>query len=217
EDSRITDPEPAFLAYAQFYDAAGEELGRNVGTELTHAYFLDMGIAAAPQGGYVLFGTDYSAEDGDPEVCACYYDEQGNQTGNKIQINQPDLFPYNHQAAKYNCVAATDDQIIYVWLDNRRHKGWDVYAKITDWNLPAVEEAALDVSSVKLTSTLNRLSYEVPEEAILTVYNSAGCRVAEQVVRGTGKWFPADLSSGVYFARVESVQGSARAKVVVVR
>ncbi|MBN2379608.1 hypothetical protein JXM67_07390, partial [candidate division WOR-3 bacterium] len=178
EDSR---PGLFSVAYAQFYDKDGNALGKNYKTDLEWALGLYLGISATPQGGYVFFATDYSNEDGDPEVCARYYHADGAAWTRKIQINQPDFFGYNHQIVGRNCVAANDDRIVYVWLDNRRHKGWDVYAKITDWDVPAVEEVVPDASPIKLIPTLNRLSWDVPGEAVLTVYNSAGRRVAEEV------------------------------------
>ncbi|MBD3284881.1 T9SS type A sorting domain-containing protein [candidate division WOR-3 bacterium] len=97
----------------------------------------------------------------------------------------------------------------------------EAWAMISDWDMPdesiIEEEPLVKVSPVKLTPFLNRLSYEVPGEAVLTLYNSAGRRVAEDVIHGKGEWHAVDKPSGVYFARVESVEGSARAKVVVVR
>ena len=126
------------------------------------------------------------------------------------QVNDPDWFPYSFQISGWRGVSANNDRILFTWLENRNHRGWDVIAKVTDWDeFPAVdEEPAVHTSPVTLTPLLNRLSYEVPAEAQLSIYNSAGRRVTEETIHGKGEWMPVDLSSGVYFARVESVQGS---------
>ncbi|MBD3284974.1 hypothetical protein GF359_01250, partial [candidate division WOR-3 bacterium] len=65
------------VAYAQFYDSNGNMLGKNYKTDLIWGPGLYLGIAAAPQGGYVLFGSDFSNDDEDPEVCARYFHADG--------------------------------------------------------------------------------------------------------------------------------------------
>ncbi|MBD3285209.1 T9SS type A sorting domain-containing protein [candidate division WOR-3 bacterium] len=118
-------------------------------------------------------------------------------------------------------VAVCNDRIVWSYCRYNSDKELEAWVMISDWDMPdenmIEEEPLVNPSPIKLSSTLNRLSYEVPGEATLILYNSAGRRVTEQVITGKGVWIPADLSSGVYFARVESTQGSARAKVVVVR
>ncbi|MBD3284776.1 T9SS type A sorting domain-containing protein [candidate division WOR-3 bacterium] len=116
-------------------------------------------------------------------------------------------------------VSVNNDQIVWVYSRLNIDTIYEAWVTITDWDMGEgiVEEPLVNVSPVKLFSTLNRLSYEVPGEAVLTLYNSAGRRVAEDVIHGKGEWQAVNIPSGVYFARVENTQGSARAKVVIVR
>ncbi|MBD3284883.1 T9SS type A sorting domain-containing protein [candidate division WOR-3 bacterium] len=118
-------------------------------------------------------------------------------------------------------VAASADRIAWAYSRCNPDTILEAWAMISDWDVPddnmIEEEPMVNPSPIKLTPTLNRLSYEVPGEAQLSIYNSAGRRVAEQVVCGKGEWQAVDIPSGVYFARVENTQGSARAKVVVIK
>jgi hypothetical protein len=41
-------------------------------------------------------------------------------------------------------IAASDSVLAFAWADNRRHKGFDIYAKLTDWDLVGVDEKTGD-------------------------------------------------------------------------
>ena len=82
-----------------------------------------------------------------------------------------------------------------------------------------VKENPMTIASpICLTPTLNRLAYDVPGQAQLTLYSADGRRVLEETVEGKGTWdAPAAIPHGVYFARIENDSGSIRAKLVVLR
>jgi len=82
-----------------------------------------------------------------------------------------------------------------------------------------VEETPIHTAStIRLTTMLNRLAYDVPDQAQLTLYSADGRMVLEETVEGQGIWdAPAELPQGVYFARIENDSGSARTKLVVLR
>jgi len=58
---------------------------------------------------------------------------------------------------------------------------------------------------IKLEANLNRLSYEAPGEAILSIYNSLGRKVESITVKGSGEVvLGKGMPSGVYFVRLQS-------------
>lgn len=82
-----------------------------------------------------------------------------------------------------------------------------------------VKENPMTIASpICLTTSLNRLSYDVPDETQLTLYSADGRRILREAIEGKGIWdAPAGLPQGVYFARIENDSGSARTKLVVLR
>jgi len=126
------------------------------------------------------------------------------------------LKSFGHQAP---AVAVGLDRILWTYSRFNSDTIFEAWAMISDWDMPSgIEEEPIAIStSVELQSTLNHLSYEVPGEASLILYNAAGRRITEEVIHGKGEWQAVGIPSGVYFARVDSEGYSARAKVVVVR
>ncbi len=196
--------------YAQCYDASGQKLGGNLNTGIMMGSLVGVGIAARPSGGYVIFGTDYVDGHGNSNVSAYYVNKDGTAVGRKVQINQPDFFPANYQRTGSNSVAATDDRIIYTWLDNRRHKGWDVYAKVTDWDASGIstpltpenyEPYELEVTnSIGREITLHYSNYAGGFCA--SVYDASGRKIDKiqsSATSGVVVWGGEHRAPGVYF------------------
>ncbi|MBD3286902.1 T9SS type A sorting domain-containing protein [candidate division WOR-3 bacterium] len=118
-------------------------------------------------------------------------------------------------------VAVCSSRIVWTYSRLNTDTILEAWAMISDWDMPdenmIEEESLVNPSPIKLSSTLNRLSYEAPEEAILILYNSAGRRVAVDVIHGKGEWKPTGISSGVYFARIVAETDNAVSKLVVLR
>jgi hypothetical protein len=137
-------------------------------------------------------------------------------------------------------VACSDDRIVWVYSRLNTDTIFEAYAMITDWDMGigVTESPIHTVSPIKLSASLNRLSYDVSGsvtgEAKLTLYSSDGRKVLEEVIQNKGVWTPpssppssaspssassasspSSLPSGVYFARVSTQGHSARAKVVI--
>ncbi|MBD3285853.1 T9SS type A sorting domain-containing protein [candidate division WOR-3 bacterium] len=109
-------------------------------------------------------------------------------------------------------------------VDNVYVTGWslglggygDDFATIKYSQGPGVAEAPV-TSPIQLTSTLNRLAYDVPTEAQLTLYSVDGRKALEETVEGKGTWTPASLPTGVYFAKLSTGVYSVRKKMIVLR
>lgn len=122
--------------YAQRYDAAGAAVGANFRVEDDPglSFQANPSVACAPSGErFVVCWTDYRNPDGDPEIMAQSYLSGSPVGGNFLAIDQ-DSFPYHHQTTNRCNVSANDGLVAFAWTDNRRHKGYDVYARLMDWN-----------------------------------------------------------------------------------
>jgi len=92
-------------------------------------------VTMAPLGDrFVIAWTDYRNPDGDPDIVAQKF-ENGIPVDANVQINEPDSLSYDKQWSWGFCTACNDDIIAFTWMDTRRHKGWDMYGKVTDWEL----------------------------------------------------------------------------------
>jgi hypothetical protein len=117
-------------------------------------------------------------------------------------------------------VGACDDRIVWVYSRFNTDTIFEAYAMITDWDMGvgAEESPVHTASPIQLRASLNRLSYDLPGEASLTLYSADGRKVLEETIQGKGIWMPTPsslLPSGVYFARVEGETAKARAKLVI--
>ncbi|TKJ38486.1 hypothetical protein CEE36_10610 [candidate division TA06 bacterium B3_TA06] len=116
-------------------------------------------------------------------------------------------------------VACCDDRLVWVYSRLNTDTIFEAFAMITDWNMGiGVMESPIHTESpIKLEASLNRLAYDVPGEARLTLYSADGRRVLEETIEGKGIWTPSSTPSGVYFARVEAESASSTRKVILVR
>ncbi|MEA3312361.1 MAG: T9SS type A sorting domain-containing protein, partial [candidate division WOR-3 bacterium] len=102
-------------------------------------------------------------------------------------------------------VACSDDRIVWVYSRFNPDTIFEAFAMITDWNMGVgvAERPVQTVSPIRLEASLNRLSYDVPDEASLTLYSADGRRILQETIKGKGIWEAPKLPSGVYFARVK--------------
>ena len=150
-----------------------------------------------------------------------------------IQDNEPirrtTLFEYTPPwgADTVNCwahtqppaVACCDDRLVWVYSRLNTDTIFEAFVMITDWDMGVgVAESPIQTESpIRLEASLNRLSYDVPGEALLTFYSADGRRILQETIKGEGIWEAPKLPSGVYFARVEGEASSKTQKVVLIR
>jgi len=209
--------------YMQCYDSSGTPQGPNLRVNDDHEgarHHWDASVAMDPQGGrFVVVWTDFRNPDGDAELVAQKF-QNGAPFGPNVQINQPDLFPSNHQQAWRFSVTCNQEVIAFAWMDNRRHKGWDVYGKLTDWELLGIRETPrLHSSNLTLHAYPNPFSTSIAIHGAsggVRVYDICG-RLIARIEEGV--WNGRDLDgsevkSGIYFLKA---QGYEPAKVVKLR
>jgi hypothetical protein len=207
--------------YLQCFDSSGVMLGPNlkVNDDTGPSGQWDPSVTIDPEGGrFVVVWTDFRNPDGDPELMAQRF-ENGVPVGPNVQINEPDLFPANHQVTRTFSLACNHDLVVFAWNDNRRHKGWDIYARVLDWRLEGVEEAPAHVSERRPWAYPNPFSASVSirgSSRELDIYDICGRLVGKT---DKGLWdgrdfFGNEVHSGVYFLKA---QGYRPLKVVRVR
>jgi len=121
--------------YARIFEANGTPLSPDFRVNDDETMFVQKSpsVTVAPEGGkFMIAWTDYRKEGEGPEFMAQKYFD-GLPDGDNIIVNNPDLFPNMHQKTNPHSLASNNNSVAYAWADNRRHKHWDIYAKLTDW------------------------------------------------------------------------------------
>jgi len=122
--------------FIQRYDASGTALDTNlrVNTDIYDEAQYSPSIAYDQNGNYVVVWCYLRGVDQDIDIFSQAFNASGQPIGNNLQVHQPNLFNGNNQWLIGQGVIANNNQVGYAWIDNRRHQGWDIYAKIVDWN-----------------------------------------------------------------------------------
>jgi len=131
--------------YAQRYDANGNKIGINFrpNDDPTNNDQYSPSVTMDPQGRFVVLWNDWRDPRHNPEIYVQRYNALGARIGGNAIINEPNLFYYQHRWSMQRSVAAGADRLYFTWTENRRHRGWDNYNKITDWNLVSVAEGPI--------------------------------------------------------------------------
>ncbi len=117
--------------YAQRYDSSGLPLGSNfkvnadVGTS-SQAY---CAVAMDESGNSVIIWRDNRTNTYD--IYAQKYDTSGNLVGSNYLVINPTYLP---DVQHIPSVVTDGDNIYFTWMDARRARGYDIYAKVVDWS-----------------------------------------------------------------------------------
>jgi hypothetical protein len=212
---------------AQRFDRNGTRLGTNFVVDnappLTDQY--SPSCAIDPQGRFIVLWNDWRAPGSNPEIYVQRYDADGSPWGGNAVINDPDLFYYNHHWSMQRSVAASTSRLYFSWTDNRRHRGFDTYNKITDWNLVGIAEhsnprtpepLSLQVwPSVLSGDGLVRLQVTPGTPVTVDVLDVSGRRVGNPIRLTPTAYRLPHLSCGAYFVVARSGERKAITKICV--
>lgn len=196
--------------YGQRYDSDGSAIGGNfmINDNTPSFYRYNPSVACAPSGGrFVVCWTDINL-DGDTEVMGQGFLD-GSAAGSNFLVTEADMFYYNHQYTYRSNVAANDQLVAFTWTDNRRHKGYDVYAKLVDWAYTGVTGFP-----GQWGAQLSLQAYPNPFRSVMTlnapvdgfvVYDVVGRRVAAVKGRVWNGRNPMGslVPNGIYFIKAE--------------
>ncbi len=213
--------------FYQLYDLQGNTIGPNQwvpGAKINpDPATVVAAVAMDTSGRFVIFWTQQMNSFGNPDVWAQGFGADSIPYTDAVQINNQDSFPYNYQFVTARGVAVAKDRVVFTWRDNRRHKGWDIYAKVTDWDIAGIDESVeRRVYSRTLTVFPNparhiaSISFTLSEfgPVSLKIYDACG-RLVQTLIRErlkegehTLKLSTENLPQGVYF--IELKQGEKR-------
>jgi hypothetical protein len=122
--------------YAQRYDSSGTPLGSNfkVNDDTETALQVLPAIAMDGSGKFVIAWRDDRNTSG-YDVYAQRYDSSGNPIDSNYLVPNP---LYTSFVQTNPAVAASASKIFFTWMDTRRAKGYDIYAKVVDWLWPEI-------------------------------------------------------------------------------
>jgi hypothetical protein len=239
EDYRNSIPD----IYAQRYNAFGTLIGSNfkVNDDIGTGYQWYPAVAVDRSGNFVITWDDYRNRNYD--IYAQRFNSSGAPLGSNYLVPNP---LYASFAQGTSAVVANNSNIIITWTDDRRAKGWDVYAKVVDWNWTKVEDeqnAGLPKSfelSQNYPNPFNPIttipfqagsSEQVagsPIHTTLKIYNILGQKVRtlvdEEKAPGNYNiiWDGKDdsgkeVASGIYFYQLKTKDYTATKKMVLLR
>jgi len=220
EDTRNT----YYNVYLQWFDSTGARLGGNVkvneGAWNTDAY--SPSCAFAPDGRLAVEFNDERDLPGCPQIYCQRFAADRTRWGLNRMVNDPNLYPKNHHWTVAQSVAAGDQALAFAWTDNRRHQGWDIFAKVTDWEV--VGMAGADLSGpgravVQPTVTHGPVRVAAagltPGEWCVSVFDVSGRLVVNQKTeRGTAELNLNHLASGAYFVVLRQGKVAEQHKVI---
>ena len=159
--------------YAQFYQANGDTIGGNfiVNDDAQGvAYHYYPSVVMSPDGHNVVIAwEDYRNDpsNGDvAQIMAQKYVDGAAVDGNVV-VNGTTMSNRYFWGGKR--VACNDQQILFNWEDNRRFKGMDTYAKLTDWDLQHIESELPVISYLDTLADDTAKAYgPYPVKAVVT-------------------------------------------------
>ncbi len=196
-------------------------------SHLFHAEPYFLAAAMSPSGRFVIAWMELD-DAGNMNLWGELFSRDGEPITAPFRVNDADQWPYSFQFSGPRGVSCTDDRILFTWLENRTHRGWDVVAKVTDWNLtgitsPPVTPATHQLpSEVEITSPIGptvTLHYSnCPNGFRGRVFDASGRQVDEiqsPQSEGTIQWGKC-YGSGVYFIFAEGSKANP-ARVVLIK
>jgi hypothetical protein len=238
--------ENSYIVRAQLYDSLGNKVGATLDVtenpSLTYQS-LSPSVAYAPDGSKFIVGwTDYSNIDIEANFMAQVYNGvTGEKIGSNVIINDDSSGAWSQKTSMGGVnVVSNGNNIFYVWSDNRRNLGWDVYAKITDWGVAGVksvqEEKPGIISYALLQNSPNPINNQTmiryqlakPGKVSLKIYNTLGQLVSTLVdnyqqpgvyaTNWKGRGSNGEtVANGVYFYQLISGDYKATKKMIILK
>ncbi|MDI6767290.1 MAG: hypothetical protein QME52_10755 [Bacteroidota bacterium] len=122
--------------YFQRYDSTGTPTGVNIkaNDDEGTAYQVFPSLAMDGGGDFVIVWQDYRNGLYNPDVIGQRFYADGSPRGANYRI----VADGPNSGEQLPVVAANGSTIVFAWEDNRRSKGWDIYAKIVGWDWEGV-------------------------------------------------------------------------------
>ena len=220
--------------YYQRYTDTGTTLGVNtkVNDDIDNAYQKVPSISMDGVGDFAIVWQDYRYGQTNSDIIGQRYFSNGNPNGGNYRVVADG--PNNGEISPV--VFANNSDIIFSWQDNRRSKGWDIYAKIVSWNWNGVttvldegnnnpKDFSLSQNYPNPFNPVTTIKFIVPrsEQVSLKIYNILGEEVATLVADRLSvgsysyEWDASSLASGVYLYRLQAKDYFETKKMILMR
>jgi hypothetical protein len=206
--------------YFQRFDSYGVKLGNNqpANDDTGSACQQAPSIAMDSGGNFVIVWEDYRYGSSNPDVIGQRYYPDGTRRGGNYRIVADGPF----KVEQWPVVALNSQQIVFSWMDNRRSKGSDIFAKIATWDWKGVSSVAIQQQFHGDFSLFQNypnpfnpstvISYQLPvsSHVELSIFNLLGQKVVTLVSEKQSagihqlNWDAKGLASGVYLYRLEA-------------
>jgi hypothetical protein len=205
EDTR----DHVYDVYLQWFDSTGARLGENerVNDNVIDGAAYSPSCTFDPDGRLAVEFNDERDYPGNPQIyCQRFRPDRTRISHNQV-VNDPNLFPKNHHWTVGQSIAASSDVLAFTWTDNRRHQGFDIYAKLTDWNLIGVTERTGDrgrgtgfAGRPSIVGRYGRLRLGASARGgVVALYDAAGRQVRRSSSSDPGVFELRGISPGTYF------------------
>lgn len=201
--------------YGQIFNSYGQRIGNNfrVNDDVTEEDQYSPSANMTGDGRFIVVWCDWRYGDGDPEIFAQRFLTNGTRIGTNALINETDFFYYEHQWTIGQSVVANNNRIGFAWTDNRRHQGFDIYGKITDWDLTRLAEERIASPDKRLSFVVYpnpangkitiRYEFARPGLSCVCLFDACG-RLRKNLLeinkdKGEAQLNLSNLAKGVYF------------------
>jgi hypothetical protein len=196
----------AYDVYLQWFDSTGAMIRGNerVNDNLAPGAAYSPSCAFAPNGRLAVEFNDERDFPGNPQIYCQRFGPDGARISFNKMVNEPKLFPNNSHWTVGQSIAASDDVLAFAWTDNRRHKGFDINAKLTDWDLIGVSERSSAGSrSAGLPSVVRRngrLAIGLHSSGpVVWLYDATGRQVRQALAADRSGFDLTGVGAGTYF------------------
>ena len=210
--------------YLQWFDSAGTRLGVNeqVDDGPTDNDSYSPSCAFAPDGHLAVMFNDERDLPGCPQIYCQRFGSDRARLGLNRLVNNPNLFPKNSHWTVGQSIAASGEALAFAWTDNRRHQGFDIFAKVTDWEVVGLGgESRPGAASLQVTPTVTRGRIRLSARTRLSaddqvlIFDASGRLVLNRPIgTATAELRIDHLSPGAYFVVLRRSGTTERHKVV---
>jgi hypothetical protein len=189
--------------YLQRFDASANPVGANqrVDDGPLEADCYSPSLAMDPDGRLAVMFNDERSFPGCPEVFCQRFRADGSRISGNQRVSDAPLFPHNSHWTVGQSVAASRSALAFAWTDNRRRQGFDIFAKLTDWNLVgAAEQASEWLGVLRFPVLVRRGRRLVLGTGHVAVFDATGRQVEAGrdglvTLRSAGTYFVVDRGS----------------------
>lgn len=210
--------------YLQWYDSSGSPVGDNVMVnDQVVADVYSPSLACDRSGRLAVMFNDEREAPGAPDIyCQRFLPDRARE-GNNLRVNEPRQFSKNSHWTIGQSVAASNEVLAFAWTDNRRRQGWDIFARLSDWDLVGVAEPTkvdrMPAWPVNPTIVAGRVHLTLPGSSPTRralVFDGVGRRVLQARAPDSNITLDVDaLASGVYTIVVEDGPTRVRGRIIV--